>query len=294
MSTSVGGKRREVLEDFGKKVGLFECKVIAINPDAEAFKNVLNIDLPEDSKLTEYLGTSRDGNTSVRIDFWLEAIKDKAKYRVSFFLEDKPRMNKDGNKTQYINNVGTCSWAVDPNDLPAWFTARDYRVAYSGEEELYIFIRTWLGALDTRDAESILSFEWKKLMKGNVSDIRAQLGGGYDGNFVALATVKTVIKDDETKEYQGIYNKGFLPTYSLKQFRTTDYSNEELIKKLQAKKDKDLKTHEKFVSKVYGEHGCKEYFILRDIQDYNPEDNLVSTEEAMRKEETVGKEGPNY
>jgi hypothetical protein len=31
------------------------------------------------------------------------------------------------------------SWAADPNDLPDWFKASDYRVAKIGEEELYEF-----------------------------------------------------------------------------------------------------------------------------------------------------------
>jgi hypothetical protein len=59
--------------------------------------------------------------------------------KVSFFLEDKERQNKDETKKQYINSVGNCSWAADPNDLPDWFKARDYRVAKIGEEELYEF-----------------------------------------------------------------------------------------------------------------------------------------------------------
>jgi hypothetical protein len=48
---------------------------------------------------------------------------------------------------QYINSVGNCSWAADPNDLPDWFKARDYRVLKIGEEELYEFLRTWLVTL---------------------------------------------------------------------------------------------------------------------------------------------------
>ena len=64
-----GDKReRQALPEISKKVGLFEARVVAINPTTEEFKEVLDIELPEDSKLTEYLGTSRDGNTFLRVD----------------------------------------------------------------------------------------------------------------------------------------------------------------------------------------------------------------------------------
>jgi hypothetical protein len=35
---------------------LFEANVIAINPTAEEFKDILGMELKEDSKATEYLG----------------------------------------------------------------------------------------------------------------------------------------------------------------------------------------------------------------------------------------------
>ena len=44
MST-IGGKRKENTEnsDYSKRVGLFEAKVIAINPTTEQYKNLLSI-----------------------------------------------------------------------------------------------------------------------------------------------------------------------------------------------------------------------------------------------------------
>jgi hypothetical protein len=61
---------------------------------------------------------------------------------VTFFLEDKDRVNKDGTKKQYINNIGTCSWAAEESALPDWFKGREYRVAKVGEEDLYAFLRS--------------------------------------------------------------------------------------------------------------------------------------------------------
>ena len=286
---SVGGKKREN-QEFVKKVGLFTGRVIAINPSEEEYESVLGITLDENRAL-EYLG-ERDGNTTLRIDVWTED-KEGDKRKVSFFLEDKERSNKEETKKQYINGVGVCSWADDPNNLPDWFKSRQYRVAHTGEEELYEFLRTWLGKLDYRDAETVLEIDWKKLMKNNLSDIREQIDGEYcnDEGVGLMGVIITKEKDGEIKEYQGVYNKGCLPPYSLKYFRLIDYSKEEERAKLLSKKPKDLKIHEKFVLKVYSEFGgCRDYFELKDLHEYNPADNPVNSPETNIPDS----DGPNY
>jgi hypothetical protein len=279
--SSIGGKKRENTSggDFGKKVGLFEANVIAVNPTIEEFKDKLGMELKEDSKAAEYLGETKDGNNYLRVDFWLEEVKNQDKFKVSFFLEDKERENKDGTKKQYINSIGMCTWAADENDLADWFTkGRDYRVAYTGEEDLYNFMRTWLADLDYRDADTVLQLEWKKLIRGNVKDLKDQIDGEWAKSVVALATVIVKERDGESKEYQGIYNKAFLGGYTLKQFRLVDYGSKKLQEALKNKKPRDLKAHEKFVVNVIGEYGCKDYFTFKDLQDYNADDNLVASD----------------
>lgn len=285
MST-IGGKKRESAQqtEYAKKVGLFEANVIAINPTPEEYNDVLGIQLQDGSKATEYLGESNDKNKTLRVDFWLEEVKSKDKFKLTFFLEDRVKENKDATKKQYINNIGTCSWAADPNDLPTWFTSRDYRVAFIGEEEFYNFVRTWLGNLDYRDASTTLQLDWKSLMKGNMKDLKAQLGGEYATTVVALATIKTVEKEGETKEYQGVYNKAFLPSYNLKQFRLIDYNRADILSGLKQKKTKDLKPHERFVLNVTGEYGCKDFYILKDMKEYNANDNLVASDSVISED----------
>lgn len=283
----IGGEKRENTGsgNSAKKVGLFECNVIAINPTIEEFKNKLEIELKEDSKAAEYLGETKDGNNYLRVDFWLQRVNNDEKFKVSFFLEDKERENKDGTKHQYINSVGVCSWAADENDLAEWFTkGRDFRIAYTGEEDLYNFMRTWLAELDYRNAKTILQIEWKKLMKGNVKDLRDQIDGEWCGTIGALATVIVKERDGESKEYQGIYNKAFLYGGSVKQFRLVDYGNKKTQEALKNKKPRDLKTHEKFVVNVIGEYGCKDYYILKDLQEYNTDDNLVASDSFISEE----------
>ena len=286
MSTIGGIKRESTTESkFNKKVGLFEANVVAINPTNEEYKDVLGIELGEDSKATNYLGETRDGNTYLRVDVWLQEVKNKENFKVSFFLEDRERENRDQTKKQYINSVGMTSWADDENNLFDWFKEnRDYRVAFIGEEDLYDFLRTWLGQLDYRHADTTLTLDWPKLMRGNVKDLKDQVDGEWCNSIVAMATVVTKERDGETVEYQGVYNKAFLSGYTMRQFRLVDYTDQKIVNQLKARKPRELRPHERFVVKVTGEYGCKDYYILKEIEDYNPDENLVASDDYISED----------
>jgi hypothetical protein len=280
--SSIGGIKRESGNgdsNVEKKVGVFEANVIAINPTAEEYSNKLGINLNPDSKAIEYLGTTKDGNTYLRVDVWLEEVKNKHKFKTSFFLEDKERENQSGTKKQYINSVGTTSWADDESNLLDWFTkGRDYRVAYIGEEELYNFLRSWLSKLDYRHADTELQLDWKKLMRGSINDLKNQIDGEWCDTVLSLATIIVKEKDGENKEYQGVYNKAILPGYNMKQFRLIDYSDSRIIDNLSRKKNNELRPHEKFVLQVSGEYGCKDYYTFKELETYNSGDNLVASD----------------
>ena len=288
--SSIGGKKREStqLPEFKKKVGLFEAKVIAVNPTIEEYKDILGIELKEDSKAALYLGETDDGKKKLRLDFWLEEIKSKDKLKVTFYLEDRIRESKDGGKKQYINAVGTTSWADDPNNLLDWFVERDYRVAFSGEEELYECMKVWLGNLDYKHSATTLQLDWKKLMNGNVRDIKSEINGEWCTNVVAMATIVTKVKDGETKQYQGVYNRMFLPTYALAQFRNIDYSKKpELVSSIARKRYGECKSiHEKFINKIAGEYGCKDFYLLREATEYNANINLVASDAVIADDDS--------
>ena len=288
--SNIGGDKRQspTFEDkeFAKKIGLFEARVIAVNPTTEEYSDVLGRQLKEDSKATEYLGTSKDGNARLRLDFWLEEVKTQEKFKLSFFIENKEKENKDLTKKQYINNIGRCTWADSPNNLPTWFKERENRVAFVGEEDLYNFLRSWLSNIDFSSKKSTLQLEFNKLIKGNVKELNEQINGEWATNIVALATVSSKETADGTKEYQAIYNKAFLPPYSIKAFRLLDYNKAEAISALRQKSQKELKPHERFVLNVVGEYGCKDFFTFKELKDYNSEDNLVASDKVIAEDDS--------
>ena len=287
--SNIGGDKRQspVFEDkeFAKKIGLFEARVIAVNPTTEEYADVLGRQLKEDSKTTEYLGTSKDGNARLRIDFWLEEVKTQEKFKLTFFIENKEKENKDQTKKQYINNIGRCTWADSPNNLPTWFKERENRVAFVGEEDLFNFLRSWLSNINFSSEKSILQLEFNKLVKGNVKELKEQINGEWATNIVALATVTSKETPDGTKEYQAIYSKAFLPPYSIKAFRLIDYNKADAISALRQKSQKELKPHERFVLNVVGEYGCKDFFTFKELKEYNSEDNLVSSDKVIAEDD---------
>ena len=286
--SNIGGEKRQSVQfeekEFPKKIGLFEARVIAVNPTTEEYADVLGRQLKEDSKATEYLGTSKDGNARLRLDFWLEEVKSKEKFKLTFFIENKEKENKDQTKKQYINNIGRCTWADSPNNLPTWFQERENRVSFVGEEDLYNFLRSWLSNIDFSSKKSTLQVEFNKLIKGNVKELKEQINGEWATNIVALATINTKETDDGVKEFQNIYNKAFLPPYSIKAFRLLDYNAAGTISGLRQKASKDLKPHERFVLNVVGEYGCKDFFTFKELKEYSSEDNLVSSDKVISED----------
>jgi hypothetical protein len=291
--SAIKGKVREQSEEIVKKIGMAEVEVIAINPTEEEFKSQLNMELKEGSNAATYLGESKDGNTYLRVDFWVKVKDGTQKFKVTYFLEDKKRVNKDETKNQYINNIGICSWGEDDSNLPAWFTKREFRAAKAGEEDFYSFLRSWLGGLDYADPDTELQLNWKDLMKGNVNDIKELIGCKWATPFLALATI--TIKENEDgsiSEFPGVYNKGFLPAYCMRYFKEVDFEDPAILAKIAAKTSKDLKIHERFVNNVKGEYGCKDIYTLTPLREYNPDEFLVSGDAPAGGDGTYSEE--NY
>lgn len=287
---AVGGKQRPDYVPSEKMVGVFEGEVICVNPTVEEYKEVLGIELQPDSKMAEYIGETKNNNNYLRVDVWLHEAKTEQNFKVSFFLEDKERSNKEGTKFQYINTSGICSWASSEASLPDWFKKREYRIAKAGEEELYGFLRNWLSKLDYKDDSTELELTWSKLMKGNIKEIREQINGEYCKKVTACATVSVDTSDpDKVKHYQGVYNRAFLPEGSLKYFRLNNYNDEQTLNSIRAKAPKDLKFHERFIASIADlEYGCKDIYSLSELEKFDEAVHITSSSDV------ISDENPDY
>lgn len=309
---SIGGKKR-VVQDYNKKIGLFEAEIIAVNPTAEEFTELTGQEVKEDSKAFEYLGEKEvDGKKvkTVRITFYLRDVKTEELFNVSYFLEDKNRESQDGSKCQWINSVGTLTWeksSKSEDELPEWFIkGREVRKAKAGEEDLYNFLRSWL-QLDYFDAETSLVLDTKKLFKGNVRDIKDQIGTelttlvdkktGKESpvTLIFVAGVRTKEKDGEKKTNQTINSKYVLPGYNMKNFMGKKFTKKDfkdlvelLERENKTKEDwaelKKYKPWEKFVGNLLQEtYPVKEFIgtYIGELREYDPSEDPASSDEVM-------------
>jgi len=265
---AIKGKSREFTGgDFSKKVGLFEGKIIAINPDKEELEKLLGTEIKKDP---EYLGEDDEGNDKVVLSIWTEDVKSGMKAACRITLVDKPLSNKNGDKTKFINKQGKVSFWIDSlENTPEWFQAYETHRAVQGEDILYDFLNSWLQIDTKNDKAAELNVELKKLFKGNVKELRAMIGDeelDHTVLFNSVIITKEVENnqgDKETKEYQNLFNRAFLPGNSIKFFNLGG---------------KFPKFVQYYVDQC--KYSIKDYFLLEPLQDYDPTRNPVSTDEA--------------
>ena len=296
---AVKGKQKEQKE-FVKElfVGFTSVKVVAVNPSrAELNKLLGREDSPDDKEIT-YLGTDQEGNDRLRLAFWLKDDKNNKFFVHSFNLTNKERKNKDGDKVQLVNQTCSTSWApylkkgenitdkVDESVIQDWFASfttkekevlgpKKWRKALAGEEELVTLLRAWLGRLDFMDPETEVMVDTKKLFKENYKELRELISLNEDGEFdaegidtpfVILLGVRTD-EDDNTKKYQQVWPKSFLPNGFMKYINNGNKFPTEYAKKI----------WKKFMEEVTGDYGFDGYTELVPITEYDETKDISGT-----------------
>lgn len=253
------GKEKEQ-RNYSKYVGLFNANVVAVNPTKDQLSKLLGATIEKD---LEYTGVNSDtGAKKLTLSFWLKEETTSNLFNVRFNLEDTIVVSKTG-KTQFINTIGTTSYADNINQVPTFLTdnGRTVRPAKKGEELMYKFLRNWLNNLNYNDESTELSLDWKKLISGKTAEITDAIDSFSEQMICSMATVRTA---DDGKEYQGVYSYEFLPAYALNCFN--------------GKANKSYKAVDKFIQKVQDpEYGCKDYYELKPLKEYDPASNVVNT-----------------
>jgi hypothetical protein len=253
------GKDREI-KAYNKYVGFFNANVVAINPTKEQLSKLLGNEIEKDLNYTDV--SSETGAKKLTLSFWLKEETTGVLFNVRFNLEDTVVVSKSG-KTQYINNIGSTSYAEDQNQIPSFITDnnRKVRKAKKGEELLYKFLRNWVASswkFDDPNTELVLD-DWKGLMNGKVSEIQDVINNNSDKSVCCLATIRTAT---DGKEYQSVYSYEFLPSWS----------HTYLVE------GRSAKNIDRFISKIQdGEYGCKDYYELTPMKEYDPQNNVVNT-----------------
>jgi hypothetical protein len=259
-----GTEKPKTQGTFVKYVGLFNGNIVAVNPTKDELGKLLGNTIEKD---LEYTGVNDEtGAKKLTLSFWLKEEQTGSLFNVRFSLEDTVVKSKS-DKFQFINNIGSASYAESEEQIPSFLTdnGREIRKAKKGEELLYKFLRQWLSNLNYEDTSTELMLDWKKLISGKINEIKDAIENYKDQQICALATVRTT---EDGKEYQGVYSYDFLPSFALDCFN--------------GKKNKNYKSVEKFIQKVSDrEYGCKDYYELKPIHEYDPTKNVVNNTDSV-------------
>lgn len=288
---SVKGSERQPISEKKLYTGLTTVEVKAFNPSKKELNKLLGIDDKEDDKEILYSSQDADGNERQRMTFWLKS-EDVNQYFVhSFLLTKKDRTNKDGSKVQIINSTCDTTWVplkdgkMDEDVIPDWFgnfTSKEkgsnevkflgkktFRKSVSGEEELGILLKAWLGKLNWRDADTEVVIDTDKLFKEKYGEVRELIDGNYSTPFVALIGVRTD-ETDTTKKYQQVYAKSFLPNNFLNQVKKNKFT------------EWGQKVWNKFNEEVTGEYGAQFYVELVPIKEYDEENDITASNSTKK------------
>lgn len=254
MAFATGKKTTESNGTVSRYIGVAPVTILAVNPNKAELEKIYNTEIENSPEYISETEVGIEGNkhkvTQARVDFIVQTVKEKCngidmKTRVTFFLANDYRYNRDGSKVQVINKYGETTWlpienakaGTIPENL-SWFEPADFRPAYIGEEELIGFIKAYLGIPnksyrrdgkvieigDKSEAEARLD-KIKDYFKEDFSELRKVIALQPENRVKCLFGVRST---DDGRQYQAVYTQKFL------KYGVNDYSY--LDKDLQSRK----------------------------------------------------------
>lgn len=229
MSFAAGNAADENLGSFKRYIGVSPVNVVALNPTKEELEKLLGTTLQKD---IEYFSKDANGNNQIRLDFWVQIDPNWGKQlvvppqKLSLFVSESVRVNKDKTKVQVIDKYGNTGWVTKEEfkekivPETSKRLTNTYRECYSGEEKLIDFIKKWLnipensvyknGVWEFIPDMSKCEAEFKNikaLIKGDIKDLQSLVKKYSDYKVKLCFGVKTT---EDNKKYQTIYTGLFL------------------------------------------------------------------------------------
>ena len=251
MAFSSGTKSAEEgVSSLKRGIGVASVSILGVNPNKAQLESFYNTTIENEPN---YLGEVEvDGKKvkTARLDFIVKVAEGKYKNadgsditslvnRITFFIRNEYRFNRDKTKVQIIDKYGRTAWATveeaKNHEIPTVANGNKaridsgYRPAYVGAEELTNFFKAYLcipsvekwnnsqvvGLIDNpTEAEARLE-NIQNYFNGNISEISSVVAKQPENKVKALFGIKTT---SDNKKYQDVFTKMFLKN------GTTDYS----------------------------------------------------------------------
>ena len=229
-------KGKESVDVVNKKyIGVAPVYVLAVNPNKEQLEKLYNTQLENEP---EYLGEVEVGEDkhkvkNVRLDFVVKTVADRCNgieliSKVTFFVRNELKYNKDKTKVQVIDKYSRTAWVTveqaKAHEIPVYSNGpanidKDYRPVFVGEEELTSFIKTYL---NIPDVMKYVNNTW--IMVDKPEDCEARLDNiakYFNGDFKELKDIISLQPNNKIKvlfgvrstdkgQYQTVYTNMFL------------------------------------------------------------------------------------
>jgi len=192
----------KVFKEIKLYTGLHNMKIIAINPTKKGLEKIGY--KPQNDPV---YATVEEQVKKLRLDFHLvgEAPdEERILTKAVFFIENQHRVNRDGTKSEWINDFGRTAWSETgkPEEKPTnytWFKHETARQAYVGEADLHLFLINWLN-IGPDDEAKLDNFD--ALFEEDYTELKGYLKANVDNEVRVLLTVRD-------GKYQSAYNKYF-------------------------------------------------------------------------------------
>lgn len=216
-------------------IGVGAVNVVGVNPTKAEFEKLFNTTLDEAPEYTGAQDTDGGKVRYARVELVLHTVPESndgidVTTRMSLFVRDQFRYNRDQTKIQVIDKYGRTAWVtkdeLDKHEIPTYSNGNkanldpDYRPCYQGEEDLTNFFRAFLNIpspmvyknnkwepADNLD-ECLARFDnIKNLFNGDFSEIKTAWELQQTNKVKVLFGIRT---NSEGKQYQTFYTRMFL------------------------------------------------------------------------------------
>lgn len=216
--------------EIKRYIGVAPVKVLAVNPDKATLEKYFNTTLENEPAYTG----NNEGIKYARIDFLVQTDAEKCGVdmitRLSFYIRDEKRYNRDKTKIQVIDEYGRTAWVTadefKEKRIPIYSNgnvaniSNNYRACRNGEEYLTNFVRTYL---NIPNVMRYVNNTW--VMIENPADAECRFDNikdWFDGKFTDIKDINTLMPENKVKvlfgvknaengnQYQDFYNRMFL------------------------------------------------------------------------------------
>ena len=238
--------------EYKRYIGVAPVFINAVNPTKKELEGFYNTTIDNEPKYLGEVEVNDKKIPNVRIDFIVttdeKVVGTALRTKISFFIRNEYRYNRDRTKVQVIDKYGRTAWVTieqaKNHEIPTYSNGpanldKDYRPLYYGEEQLTEFIRAYLGILPVmkyvdntwvmREHPEEYEIRLDKIanyFKNDFSELKEIITYQPNNKVKVLFGVRTT---DDNKMYQTVFTDMFLKNSN------SDYTK--LAKAVQERKD---------------------------------------------------------